>query len=551
MPSRCILTFACRMLMLLVTAAVLVVPSRAEPADARLPIPDEAAQRQASTLIREVFAAQYAEYDKARTSGEKATVAKRLLAGAPQLAGNANDQFVLLAVVRDMAADAGDAETALEAVAQIAGKYAVDADAMQVETLLKAAASAQLPEHRRAAANAAIPLITAAVDRGDFQAAGRLIDAAQDAARRVRDAALLRQLSAMDDEVETLGKAWAEVERSLSTLADDPTNPDANLAAGRYYCLLRGQWPKGMGMLALGSDAKLKALAAKELARPTDSQERMELADGWWELSEKATGPARQNLRALAAARYKELLPSLAGLVRTKTERRLATVDGWVPPLEGLLAGVDLSHLADKRILLIFAAEDELSTAKKACEKYGLKYDVAPDFDMNKQDYTAYHTIICGSNMMDYWGKSEQHKSPAAFQHVLDFVVRGGHLIVLGSYNGRNTEHLAVFGIRAGHFHTNTFEPAGRPTELLFRGNEDIVPADRHLRTAGNIYCSVEHTALLKVGPGKFQGRLALVTLDHKQGRVTFTLCEPNWQGDLWLITVLISWVSRGCPTGE
>ena len=434
-------------------------------------------------MVREVFAEQCGDYEKARTSGEKAAVAKGMLARADQLAGSATDQFVLLRVVRDMAADAGDAETSLAAVTQMAARFAVDADTMRVRTLLKAAASAQLPEHRQSAVAEAIPLISAAVDRGDFQVAGQLIDAARDAARRLRDADRLKKLSALENEVKTYREAWSTVKPALATLAKNPADPDANLEAGRYYCLLRGEWHEGMAMLALGSDPELSALAGNELRRPTDSAEQMALADGWWDLSEKATGPARQNLRILAAARYKELLPSLAGLVKTKAERRLATVDGTVPPLDSLLAGVDLSYLADKKILLIFANREELDTARKACQKYGLKYDVEPSFDMNKEDYSAYHTIMCGGNMMDYWGNSDQHKSPEAFKHILDFVDRGGHLVVLGSFNGRNNDQLRVFGIKTSYYQTSYFEPAGKPTELLFRGNEDIVPKDGHMQT--------------------------------------------------------------------
>jgi len=48
-----------------------------------------------------------------------------------------------------------------------------------------------------------------------------------------------------------------------------------------------------------------------------------------------------------------------------------------------------------------------------------------------------------------------------------------------------------------------------------------------------------------------YQGQPALITLKHNKGRVTFTLCEPRWRGDLWLIRVLLSWVARGCATED
>ena len=57
-----------------------------------------------------------------------------------------------------------------------------------------------------------------------------------------------------------------EYRDALVVLENDPTNPAANLAAGRHLCLVQGDWDRGLPMLALGSDAELKAAATKDLA---------------------------------------------------------------------------------------------------------------------------------------------------------------------------------------------------------------------------------------------------------------------------------------------
>ena len=229
------------------------------------------------------------------------------------------------------------------------------------------------------------------------------------------------------------------------------------------------------------------------------------------------------------------------GLTKAKAEKRLAEVASPVPNIEDIfVASSPAQYYGDKKTLLILADAAELETAEKACRRYGLSPDVTKTYDMNRDDYGEYHTIISGSNAMDYWSKSDQHKEPEAFGHLEAFVDGGGHLIVLGTFNGRSNEHLARFGIKTSYFHNRSFEPAGLPTDLLFQGNLHVVPEDRHLTSAGNFSCSAPHTILLKRGEGYHQGQPVLITLEHNEGRVTFTLCSPRWRGDLWLI--------RGAP---
>lgn len=203
---------------------------------------------------------------------------------------------------------------------------------------------------------------------------------------------------------------------------------------------------------------------------------------------------------------------------------------------------------ADKRVLLIFGFDNELQVAKAACEKYGLRYDIAKTFDKDRSDYSAWHTVMCGSNDMDYWQSKEAAKSEA-FNGLGQFVTGGGHLVLLGSYNARGTKHLQRFGIETGFLHNENFLPVGRATELLVQGNEDLVPEHGRMRSFGNFKVKAPHVVLLKNGEGRYgAGEPKLTTLMHDQGRVTYTLVEPNQTKGMWLITVLLSWVSRGSP---
>ena len=243
------------------------------------------------------------------------------------------------------------------------------------------------------------------------------------------------------------------------------------------------------------------------------------------------------------------MLPGLTRLPKVRARKRLAEVPHPIPYMlkPGKLVSPERLY-GDKKVLLIFKYQDELDVATKACEKYGLKYDTAKEYDTNKEDYSAYHAIFAGTNAMDYWQRDR--KKPEAFRHLEAFVKRGGHLLVTGSFNCRNTEHLRRFGISTSFYHAEKFQPVPGKTELLFAGNEDLVPKDAKMRSAGNFTVSVPHTVLLERGPGSYAGKPAVATLGHSKGRVTFTAVEPRWMKDYWLIPCLLSWVARGCPTG-
>lgn len=59
--------------------------------------------------------------------------------------------------------------------------------------------------------------------------------------------------------------AAARYKASLAALEAKPTDPVANVAVGKFYCLLKGQWSQGIPMLALGNDPTLSELAKAEL----------------------------------------------------------------------------------------------------------------------------------------------------------------------------------------------------------------------------------------------------------------------------------------------
>jgi formylglycine-generating enzyme required for sulfatase activity len=127
-------------------------------------------------------------------------------------------------------------------------------------------------------------------------------------------------------EIQQARRDYDAVRAAQDRLAADPNEPDACLIVGRWDCFSRGDWDKGLLLLAKGSDPALKPLAAAEIAsKPSTPSEKVARGDSWWTLAEKAAGKPRVAMERRADSWYLESLKDLpAGAVRTKVEKRLA-----------------------------------------------------------------------------------------------------------------------------------------------------------------------------------------------------------------------------------
>ena len=289
----------------------------------RAPVPSADAQNKVLALIRDVFKK---EYKQAKTPDRKVALAAELFKRGVE-SKDPTERFVLLRVARDMAALAGEANTACRAIDEMARRYQVDPSAMKREALAKAAKGATLPKHHKAVAEQAASLMEDAMVADDYPMAGQLAQTALAAAREARDPALMGRIAARSKEIDQVAKARGEVKEALASLEKNPGDPKANLAVGRYYCLVKGDWSKGLPMLALGSDGTLDVLAKKELVGVTTSDAQVALADGWWALIEEHEGLAQRQLRVRAAHWYEEALPELSGLTKMRVQKRLVAIE--------------------------------------------------------------------------------------------------------------------------------------------------------------------------------------------------------------------------------
>lgn len=293
-------------------------------AQGKTAVPDATAQARAQELIRDVYGK---EYDTAKTSAQRIELARKLLDQATDSRQDPASHFVLLRVAKNVAVLAGDAETAIEALDRIVDTYDVDPMEMRLDCLQAAARAAKLSSHHGVIAQKAFSSLEEALAEDDFEAAGQFAEIAQESAKRARDYTLLKQVIARMKGVEEIQKAHAEYQKFVTRLEESPIDPEANLAAGRYLCLEKGDWERGVSMLALGSDPGLKDLAVKELDGAASPDAQIALGDGWWDLAQTQKGREQESLLLRAGHWYGQAQPKVtSGLKKVRLDQRLEEI---------------------------------------------------------------------------------------------------------------------------------------------------------------------------------------------------------------------------------
>jgi PA14 domain len=298
---------------------------RAAAEENSLGVPDSEAIARATALIKKTFAEEYAA---ARTPIQRAALASRFLKEAVQTRDNPPARYVLLCEARDLASKSGDAKVACRAVEHLSKHYGVAAGEMALAALSEVGRSALTPAAHESLARCAMAAADQAIVRDEYDLAGTLAALAQSAAERVKKITLLGEAQDKVREV-----AWAQSEHdraraALETLTTRPDDRDAKSAAGRFKCLVKGDWERGLAMLLDGSDAAYRALAAADLAAATaDATTQAKTADQWWEHGEKLPARARSCCRARAAYWYNKCLAKLSGFSKSTAEKRLLEID--------------------------------------------------------------------------------------------------------------------------------------------------------------------------------------------------------------------------------
>ena len=314
-----------------------------------LPVPDAAAQEQHSKLVRQTFKD---KYDAAKTPSRQTALAEELFQKAQRTADDPAEQYALLKEAGSLAVKAGNAELALQIIDEMDLTFAIDAYKLKVGALLATAKARTSSPPSQLFVDGILSLADEALAKDQFDTAEHLENLALIAVRRSKDAAWKKQFAGqkkeIDKELKELQKLHAETEDAEAGLQRNPVDADANATLGKYRCFVKGQWGKGVPMLALGSDSALKNIAEKELKGVRDVNAQAAVGNDWWQLAEREDERTRKSIREHAADWYRRALPGLTGTEKDSVEKKLRAMAAEASPLGNrcidILPRVDLDR---------------------------------------------------------------------------------------------------------------------------------------------------------------------------------------------------------------
>jgi hypothetical protein len=308
-----------------------------QPGPKRLPVPKQEALDRANKLIGELFRDDLIKAldSKAPNNREvRLALAQRFLLEARDTTDDPAGKYVLLRDAATHASMAGDGATALLALEELAVSFDIPAKEIldqKIQALQTAAKSPATPDAYQGIVEAALALMEEAIAVDEFDNAVKLGATADNAAKKLKNVPLVSSIRKRNEEVKALQAEYAQVKPFVETLQKNPKDAKANLEAGRYYALVKGNWEKGLPLLALGGDAGLKETATLDLASPQDSFKQAVLGDRWAAQAGQLKGSGRVNALLRAYHWYQYALAQAGDKERVKLQTSMAAVNDQLP----------------------------------------------------------------------------------------------------------------------------------------------------------------------------------------------------------------------------
>jgi hypothetical protein len=309
----------------------------ADPAEKseRMPVPDAAAQAKAEKTIKDIYKAEYAK----KKLADQIDLAEKLLKQSDDTGDDPAARFVLLREARELAAKAGETGLASKAGDEIVRLYEVPALKSKLETLELLDKSVSSPTASKPVFELAFAAIDEAIAADDYDAAGKFARIATSTAGKTKVAANNTAAATRGKDIERLKTEFDKIKLDRETLKNNPDDAAAAERVGRFLCLHKGDWTMGLPLLAKGKDAKLSALAKKDLENPEAAAARVELGDAWFELAAMQDKALQSETQLRAMHWYKEAVADLSGLTKTRIEKRIAEIEKLATPASAATPG--------------------------------------------------------------------------------------------------------------------------------------------------------------------------------------------------------------------
>jgi WD40 repeat protein len=285
----------------------------------KLAVPDEDTLKKATEEIRDTYKAGFASKD----AGELTNLADQLFQRGQNNSEPPERRYAFFVESSVVAARAGDLGRSLRALSELGQRFTVALLPLKATVLQQAVKEARTRTANEAILGISLFTLNQAIETDDYDAAERLVNTAEAAARKT--GMPIRALQPYSAAVKRLKPKYAAIEPMVARLEKDAKDAEANRVVGSFRCFDKDDWEHGLPLLALGDNANLKALAQKDLAAPKASTERAAVGDGWWMQGRSQQGIVKYHTRQRACYWYALAMPDAVEKDRKRMEQGIRT----------------------------------------------------------------------------------------------------------------------------------------------------------------------------------------------------------------------------------
>jgi hypothetical protein len=317
----------------IVFSLLLLLPSLAVGQDAKKwPIPSTEAQAKIESLLQELYKDDLIKAEK--DPAVRRRLAQTLLFEGKETKDDAAGRYVLFSKAHHLAAQAGDVNTALQAADELAQNFLIPPGTifqMKIKMLQQASNVKGAPkEAYQSVIDRAMVILDDTLDADDYPSSVQLIAAAEQAAKKLKSLALVVSVRKKQDEIVRLQKEFSRWQSFADKLAKNPQDPEANLEMGKYHALIKGNWERGLPLLARGGKGTLQTIARGDLI---ETEHPVNKADHWHLYASRTTDKAMKTQALLRANHwYLESYPTANEKWKAFIDARVKEIAELLPP---------------------------------------------------------------------------------------------------------------------------------------------------------------------------------------------------------------------------
>jgi hypothetical protein len=367
------------LLLLPALAAAHPQPGKDQP---RHPVPEAAALQAPEKLIQRVFARDFDDAKKDR--GARLKLIAVLLGNVRDTKDDVALRYLLYRKSLTLATEGGELARALEVARHLQMEFQLDGPELTTTVFEQTQPEVAAADGQRKLYAAALEfqeelLDLSEGDRDRYDLAVRLAKVAEAAAAKGDEKALQTEAKRRGAEVRYIAQEFERIKGARATLREQPADAAANLEVGKFYALARGDWERGLPLMAQGPDGPYSALAKRERAGPKEAKEFLEVAEGWRKLARGPAGPGEAQLLLRAGFHFQQAALHGTGETKTQALARLQEMKKQLPAgyrLGGIAVPVRTLEGHERAVMTVALSADGRRALTAGSDKSVVLWDV-------------------------------------------------------------------------------------------------------------------------------------------------------------------------------